>query len=166
MSELTCIYCGGLGWIDRAMECDHKPPTPVGGGEGAGVLTREEFLAQFERSNGPAAEAAMKAHDAALRAEVERLQDRRVQFEASRNEEKARADAAEAEVERLKKLVVTGNFDDDATIRTLKARVAFLSSLIKKAPHGDLCDCDEDGTPRYGKHNGCDCWKAKAEVGK
>lgn len=78
------------------------PQTPAPAPEGAAVLTREEFLWQFERANGPLAEQAMKDCDAALRAEVERLRaikDESPAFATAL----ARADAAEAEVERLTK---------------------------------------------------------------
>jgi len=37
------------------------------------ILTREEFIAQFDRANGRLAEKALLAHDAALRAELDRV---------------------------------------------------------------------------------------------
>ena len=50
--------------------------------------------------------------------------------------------------------------------RQVEARVASLEKAIRDAPHGGLCDCDEDGTPRYGECNGCDCWKRAALAGE
>ena len=69
-----------------------------------------------------------------------------------------RADAAEAEVERL-----TRERDHNETLWTnWKARVASLTAAIENAPHSALCDL-VFYTP--GPTYKCNCWKARALEG-
>jgi hypothetical protein len=115
------------------------------------ILTREEFEAQFERANGVLAEQALRAHDAALRADVvelERAVDSRIKqrdaAEARVVELEKERDSQESRVKRISL----------AQFMAVEDRVKQLEKVIEDAPHEFMC-ASESRKP-------CDCWKARA----
>lgn len=69
--------------------------------DGGEILTREEYEAQFDRANGPAAERALLAHDAALRAEAGRLDEAFRDAHRAINEWMEKCDTATRALRRL-----------------------------------------------------------------
>lgn len=124
-------------WIDG------KPPAPLADG-GKTVfdgypLSRAEYVERIHEGGrggyGIATHDVLMHHDAALRAEVERY------------------DQKDRQKTREINILVPEN-------RQLRARVAELERVIEEAPHGRGCG----GTKHWTGQPICDCWKSKAKV--
>lgn len=147
------------------------------------ALTREDYRTTLEDAMHDAASAAhdlhiggrnnenrdaLLAHDAALRAGGERLEDALSSLLCHATDGKLSKTNYEIGVMRQEADWAYQKYTDEAVAEEkaradkAEARVAALEKAIGDAPHGELCDPDEDGTPRFGKCNGCDCWKRAA----
>jgi hypothetical protein len=136
------------------------------------ILTREEFdnrlraAAFCHECDAPAMEsylAPVLAHDAALRAEVERLRaEKQTAVDADNrhfdemSKEKARADTAEAE---LAKRDHVAEMMADSALVAVKAERDRYREALRDAPHGHGCNAVELHGP---KPFPCNCWKRTA----